>query len=213
MTNNIIKVTTAAVAALAIMATAAAILRSPAHAQSSDSHYEAQYDASGQMLLPTDDIWRTWVFVGDPLTPNALNNGAANFPEYHNVYMQPWAYEEYRKTNQFPEGTIMFKELQLTLPPPQFPDGSRNEPSGRGYFPGAFNGADVTVKDSKRYAATGGWGYFDFNHFEPKAKMTGVQPKDKCAFCHIASAKKDEVWTQFYRILDEKPATPPILPH
>lgn len=107
----------------------------------------------------------------------------------------------------------MFKELQLTLPPPQFPDGSRNEPSGRGYFPGAFNGADVTVKDSKRYAATGGWGYFDFNHFEPKAKMTGVQPKDKCAFCHIASAKKDEVWTQFYRILDEKPATPPILPH
>ena len=66
------------------------------------------------------------------------------------------------------------------------------------------NGADVTVKDSKRYAATGGWGYFDFNHFEPKLKMTGVQPKDKCAFCHIASAKKDEVWTQFYRILDEK---------
>jgi Cytochrome P460 len=83
------------------------------------------------MLLPPDNIWRTWVFVGDPLTPNALNNGAANFPEYHNVYIQPWAYEEYKKTNEFPEGTIMFKELQLTLPPPGFPDGSRNEPSGR----------------------------------------------------------------------------------
>jgi Cytochrome P460 len=80
-------------------------------------------------------------------------------------------------------------------------------------FPGAFNGADVTVKDSKRYAATGNWGYFDFNHFEPKVKMTAAQPKDKCAFCHIASAKKDELWTQFYRILDEQPATPPILPH
>ena len=204
MTKNIIKLTTIAVTVLAIMATAAVILRSPARAQSSESHYEAQYSASGEMLLPPDEIWRTWVFVGDPFTPNALNNGKANFPEFHNVYIQPWAYEEYKKTNAFPEGTIMFKELQLILPPSQFPDGSRNEPSGRGYFPGAFNGADVTVKDSKRYADTGGWGYFDFNHFEPKAKMTGVQPKDKCAFCHLASAKKDEVWTQFYRILDEK---------
>jgi Cytochrome P460 len=165
VTNNIIKMATATATAPAIMATAAVILRSPAHAQSSESHYEAQYNSSGEMLLPPDNIWRTWVFVGDPLTPNALNNGAANFPEYHNVYIQPWAYEEYKKTNEFPEGTIMFKELQLTLPPPGFPDGSRNEPWGRGYFPGAFNGADVTVKDSKRYAATGNWGYFDFNHF------------------------------------------------
>ena len=97
----------------------------------------------------------------------------------------------------------MFKELQLTLPPPAFKDGSRTEPSGRGYFGGPFNGADVTVKDSKRFAATGTWGYFDFNHHEPKAQTTTVQPKEMCAFCHIASAKKDEVWTQFYRILDQ----------
>jgi hypothetical protein len=204
VTINFIKIATATTIAGAVVAIGALVLGSPAHAQPSQSHYEAQYSASGEMLLPPDNIWRQWIFVGDPLTPNVLNNGAANFPEYHNVYMQPWAYEEYVKTGNFPEGTIMFKELQLTLPPPEFKDGSRSEPSGRGYFPGAFNGADVTVKDSKRYAATGNWGYFDFNHFEPKAKMTTVQPRDKCAFCHIASAKKDEVWTQFYRILDQK---------
>jgi cytochrome P460 len=204
VTSNVLKIATAITTVCAIAAVVAVALRSPANAQASESHYEAQYNASGEMLLPPDNIWRTWVFVGAPLTPNALNNGAASFPEYHNVYIQPWAYEEYKKTNEFPEGTIMFKELQLTLPPPGFKDGSRNEPSGRGYFAGAFNGADVTVKDSKRYAATGNWGYFDFNHFEPKAKMTAAQPKDKCAFCHIASAKKDEVWTQFYRILDQK---------
>jgi len=61
--------------------------------------------------------------------------------------------------------------LQRVLKPQQFPDGSRSEPSGRGYFPGAFNGADVTVKDSKRYAQTGStWGYYNFNHHEPKAR-------------------------------------------
>lgn len=199
--TKIIRIMTALMTCFAIIALAVVISKSSLNAESDDSHYVAQYNASGQMLLPPNDIWRTWVFVGAPFTPNALNNGAAAFPEYHNVYMQPWAYNEYKKTGAFPEGTIMFKELQLTLPPPDFKDGSRTEPSGRGYFPGAFNGADVTVKDSKRYAATGNWGYFDFNHHEPKAPTTAAQPRDKCAFCHIGSAKKDEVWTQFYQIL------------
>jgi hypothetical protein len=52
-------------------------------------------------------------------------------------------------------------------------------------------------------AATGGWGYFDFNHFEPKAPTAKVRAKSECAFCHIAGAKKDQVWTQFYRLLDK----------
>src|SRR4029077_7400448 len=121
--------------------------------------YLPEYTTAGDLILPKN--FEKWVYVGSPLTPNALNGGKANFPEFHNVYMQPWAYEEYQKTNVFPEGTIMFKELQLTLPG-QFPDGSRTEPSGRGYFPGKLNGADVTVKDSKRYADTGGWGYYNF---------------------------------------------------
>ncbi|MBP1888398.1 hypothetical protein J2Z50_006722 [Ensifer mexicanus] len=30
-----------------------------------------------------------------------------------------------------------------------------------------------------------------------------MQPKSECAFCHIASAKKDDVWTQFYPLLDD----------
>ena len=113
------------------------------------------------MILPPNSMWREWVFVGSPLTPNALNDGHANFPEYHNVYIEPGSYEIYEKTNAFPEGTIMFKELQLTKKPEENPDGSRTEASGRGYFPGAFNGADVTVKDSKLFAASGGWGFFE----------------------------------------------------
>ena len=165
------------------------------------TRYLPEYTASGDLMLPKNNIWREWVFVGEPLTPNALNGGKANFPEYHNVYIEPGSYEIYKKTGEFPDGTIMFKELQLTLPG-ENPDGSRTEQSGRGYFPGAFNGADVTVKDTKRYADTGGWGYYKFNHHEPKAPTATVQPRDKCAFCHIASAKKDEVWTQFYRLLD-----------
>lgn len=144
----------------------------------------------------------SWVCVGSPLTSDALNNGKAAFPEFHNVYIEPSAYRIYRKTGVFPDGTIMFKELQRTLPK-QNPDESRSEPSGRGFFPGALNGADVAVKDTKPFADTNGWGHFDFNHSEPKAEIAKLQAKANCADCHIAGAKKDMVWIQFYPRLDD----------
>lgn len=161
--------------------------------------YQPEFTTDGALKLPPD--FEQWVYVGSPLTPNALNNGKANFPEYHNVYIQPGAYQEYKRTGVFPEGTIMFKELQLTLKGDRA-DGSRTEASGRGYFPGALNGADVAVKDTKRFADTNGWGYFDFNHNEPKAATAKLQPKEMCAACHLSGAKKDMVWTQFYPRLD-----------
>jgi cytochrome P460 len=171
-----------------------------------------EYTPSGELILPKN--WREWVFVGTPITPIPLNGGKAcpepfvpgdptctGFPEYHNVYIEPGSYEIYKQTKQFPEGTIVFKELQLTLPANN-PDGSRTEPSGRGFFPAAFNGADVTVKDSKRFAAFGGsWGYFNFNHHEPKAPA--AKATDCGTACHLSGAKKDEVWTQFYLLLDK----------
>jgi hypothetical protein len=169
-----------------------------AHAQTSGC-YKPQYTPTGELRLPKN--FERWIYVGSPLTPNALNGGQANFPEYHNVYIEPCAYDQYQRTKVFPEGTILFKELQLTLPK-ENPDGSRTEPSGIGFFPGKLNGADVTVKDSRRFAATGGWGYFNFNHHEPKAATATLKPKAECAFCYMASAKKDEVWTQFYPRLD-----------
>ena len=170
-----------------------------AQTETTTARYLPEYTADGALLLPKN--FHNWIFVGSPLTPNALNGGQANFPEFHNVYIEPGSYAIYKKTGVFPEGTIFLKELQLTLPA-ENPDGSRTEPSGRGYFPGPFNGADVTVKDTKKYASTGGWGYYNFNHHEPKAATATPRPREECAACHIASAKKDDVWTQFYPLLD-----------
>src|SRR5690242_14026650 len=71
------------------------------------SRYLPEYTQSGDLKLPKD--WRHWVFIGSPLTPNALNDGKANFPEYHNVYIEPGSFAIYQKTGVFPEGTIFFK--------------------------------------------------------------------------------------------------------
>ena len=103
----------------------------------SQAAFAPTWTAQGELVLPTD--YHEWVFLGSPLTPNALNGGQANFPEYHNVYVHPEALKVYRRTGAWPEGTVMLKELQLTRPSKQ-PDGSSTEVSGRGYFPGQRNG-------------------------------------------------------------------------
>ncbi|MBX9814864.1 MAG: cytochrome P460 [Proteobacteria bacterium SG_bin5] len=160
--------------------------------------YLPEYTPSGDLILPKN--FERWVYVGSPLTPDALNDGKAGFPEFHNVYIEPGSYDIYKRTGTFPEGTIMFKELQRVQTAGADANGSTSQPSGRGYFPAALNGADVSVKDTKRYAKTGGWGYYNFNHHEPKAATAKLN--NDCAGCHTAGAKKDMVWTQFYPRLD-----------
>src|SRR5262245_24110407 len=109
----------------------------PAAAQS--QRQTAVFNSDGTMKLPAG--FRRWIFVGAPLTPNGLNNGNAGFPEYHHVYVEQKNLDVYLKTGSFPEGTVIVKELTRVLNP-TFPDGSRTEPSGRGFFNGGFNGID-----------------------------------------------------------------------
>lgn len=169
------------------------------HAQVSDD-WQPEWTADGQLVLPTG--YREWVFLGSPLTPNALNGGQAGFPEYHNVYIHPAAYAIYKQTGEFPEGTILLKELQLTQPGEE-EDGSRFEVSGRGFFPAGFNGIDIAVKDSSRFSDSNNWGYFNFGHHAPPyAETAAAAPVEACAQCHIDNADSDMVFTRFYAILN-----------
>jgi hypothetical protein len=163
----------------------------------------AVFDSDGKLKLPTG--YRAWVFVGAPLTPNGLNNGMAGFPEFHHVYIEKHNVDAYLKTGSFPEGTVIVKELTTVLNP-SFPDGSRTEPSGRGYFNGEFNGMDVTVKDSKRFAKTNGWGFFNFGHHAwPLAESAAEASVSECAGCHMSFVgKTDMTWIQFYPLLRDK---------
>src|SRR5262245_20161609 len=106
----------------------ALLLRTRTAAAQTPEQSAAVYDSDGRLKLPTG--FRSWVFVGAPTTPNGLNNGKANFPEFHHVYIEKKNVDAYLKTGAFPEGTVIVKELTRVLNP-TFPDGSRKEPSGR----------------------------------------------------------------------------------
>jgi hypothetical protein len=185
------------------LATASLLLLKTTPVAAQTNQWAVVYDSEGKLKVPTG--FRAWVFLGAPLTPQGLNNNKANFPEFHHVYVETKNLDAYFKTGTFPEGTVLVKELTLVLDP-TFPDGSRKEPSGRGYFNGAYNGIDMSVKDSKRFAKTNGWGYFTFGHHPlPYDETSEERPVAECAGCHIANvAKTDMTWIQFYPLLRDK---------
>lgn len=201
----------AVIAGLGVLMSAAVTLEPTfmsANAQSANQYGVSivpEWNEKGELIRPKG--FRTWVFLGSPLTPNALNGGAAGFPEYHNVYVQPDAFHAYRATGEWPEGTMMLKELQLTdAGDDAEEDGSRYFASGRGYFPGAVNGIDIAVKDSGRFADSNNWGYFNFGHQAPPYLASApAAPKEACAQCHIdnegAEGTEDMVFINLYRAI------------
>ena len=185
------------VALAAIFAVTAEFSSAKSEATSYPISPAPQWNADGSLAMPKD--FREWVFLGAPTTPNALNGGAAAFPEFHNVYTQPSAFKAYRATGKWPEGTMMVKELQLAAKGDQ-PDGSAAAPSGRGYFPAEANGIDISVKDSAKFPDTKNWGFFTYGHHAiPYAASSKPMDKGSCAACHMAQAHEDMVYVDFYK--------------
>ncbi|MDR4467415.1 MAG: cytochrome P460 family protein [Nitrospira sp.] len=151
-----------------------------------------EYTPEGKMKRPPFSF-RKWVYVGTPLTPNDLNDGKANFPEFHNVYMDPDSFAHFEKTGEYRDGTVIVKELVSV--------GEKEAASGNGYFQGDFIGLEVSVKDAKRYPAEpGNWGYYSFGHSYPLKEQSAKNKTDECNGCHQRHAI-NFVFSQYYPVL------------
>src|SRR5215813_7859931 len=163
-----------------------------AAAAPADQKAPVEFTADGKLKQPVG--YRTWVYVGTPLTPNELNGGKAPFPDFHAVYIDPESYAEYEKTGKFRDGTVMVKELVAV--------GAKEASSGKGYFMGDFIGLETAVKDSKRFKdEPGNWAYFSFGHKYPLKNEAAPEATTACNTCHQTSAKLDHVFTQYYPVL------------
>jgi hypothetical protein len=155
---------------------------------------EAYTMKDGELVRPTG--YREWIYVGTPLTPNELNNGKASFPEFHNVYIDPKSWKSWKKTGQFPDGTILMKEL-LSV-------GTKAAVSGQGYFQGEFVGLEATIKSKSLFPnEPGNWAYFSFSSKDHKtlSETAKAFPTAACNSCHANAAKDDFVFTQYYPVL------------
>jgi hypothetical protein len=170
----------------------ATCLLNPSFPGSADASEQVKFTSDNTLVRP--DGYREWIYVGTPLTPNDMNNGHASFPEFHNVYIQPDAWRHYNDTGDFPEGTVLVKELISV--------GSKQATSGAGYFMGEFLGLEAAVKSKERFPDEPGyWAYFSFGHEYPLAETAKPFPSQSCNACHAAAAADDFVFTQYYPVL------------
>jgi hypothetical protein len=179
------------VAGLSYVLTGAAV--PPASAQSKAAAAPVEFTGDGKLKQPVG--YRKWVYVGEVVTPNDLNDGEASFPEFHSVYMDPESFAHYEKTGKFRDGTVLIKELSSV--------GSKKAPSGNGYFQGELTGLEAAIKDSKRFKDEPGyWAYFSFGHKYPLKATVAKSAVASCNQCHQDNAAKtDWVFSQYYPVL------------
>jgi len=90
----------------------------------------------------------------------------------------------------FPDGTII-AALHYSHVPSQENNKVFGDPQS--FVPGSPTNVQFMVKDSKKYATTGGWGYA---HFDKDGKPGTEAALQTCAPCH-AKASRDSVFTQY----------------
>lgn len=90
----------------------------------------------------------------------------------------------------FPDGAII-----VTLHWKRVPSDEDNKVFGRvqAFVAGSPVNMQVMVKDSKKYAATGGWGFGDFKDGKPsdEAKLK------TCFACHEPAKDRDYIFTRY----------------
>jgi hypothetical protein len=123
--------------------------------------------------------YRTWELVATSHETDPLN-------ELRAILGNPVAIQAYRdSTLPFPDGTILAKLAWKHVPSSEFPPA---------FIPGKTTTVQFMVKDARKYAATGGWGFGRFIDGKP---VDEAQHRT-CFGCHQALVKDhDLVFTRF----------------
>lgn len=152
-----------------------------------------EFTADGKVKQPVG--YRKWVYLGTPVTPNDMNDGEANFPEFHNTYMDPESFAHVERTGEYRDGTVIVKEMTSV--------GSKEQTSGKGYFQGEFSGLEISIKDSKRFPKEpGNWAYFSYGHKYPLKAEAPKNGAASCNSCHENNAT-NFVFSDVYPVLKD----------
>jgi hypothetical protein len=89
------------------------------------------------------------------------------------------------KTDTWPDGAVIVVEVR-----------EANESKGD-YALGNRKFIDVMVKDSKKYAATGGWGFEEFMETDNGKPALDTEGQKKCFNCHNSRAGERLVFTNY----------------
>jgi hypothetical protein len=127
--------------------------------------------------------YRSWTHVKSALV-SPTHQSFASIGGFQHIYANPQAMAGYR-TRAFPEGSIVvFDWLEMRDKAGAFEEGPRRQ-------------VDVMVKDSQRFATTGGWGFQRFVK-DSKTELAATPSPQQCFTCHDR-LKKDDLVLSSYR--------------
>lgn len=130
--------------------------------------------------------YREWQMISVAHEAGSLNDIRA-------VLGNDIAIQAYRDgTRPFPDGAIIARLAWEYVPSPE-----NNAIFGQiqSFVPGSPTNVQFSVKDSKKYVETGGWGYGQFEHGKANASEDLMKT---CAPCHAREAKNNDfVFTHY----------------
>jgi Cytochrome P460 len=148
-------------------------------------------DAEGNLRVPVD--YRTlgsWAVAADQ------DQGSK---EMHVVYASPGTISAYRKDGQFPDGSVLVKEVFETTTGAMTTGNVSRANILKGWF--------VMVRDSKNSYPDNmlwgdGWGWSWFDAAMP-SKTTSTNYKVDCQPCHVPARASDWIYVQGYPALKQ----------
>lgn len=154
-----------------------------------------EYNEAGELLRP--EGYERWTLVGTSL---GLDYSPDKKPDpskpglFHNVYMQPEAFDHYVATGKFLEQTTFV----VTNNPAAKRKGD-DEINRNGHYAAPSTGLEVSVLDNDRFED--GWGFFMY--YSTTGKRTTSKPfkREACYDCHAQHGEDNAVFVQFYSVL------------
>jgi hypothetical protein len=146
---------------------------------------QTQSGMSSGTAIP--DGFRDWKFVSAAHEAGALN-------DIRVVIGNDQAIKAYRAEKPFPEGSIVGRVAWKMVPSEE-----NNKTFGQeqSFVPGDAPDwyLQFMMKDSKKYAATGGWGYSNFG--KDLKPLTDKKIMYTCFQCHQAVKARDYIFTKY----------------
>jgi hypothetical protein len=131
--------------------------------------------------VPYPEGYRTWSHIKTAIV-GPQNPGFKFTGGFHHIYANGKAMEGY-SSGKFPEGSVLvFDVLEANEKNSDFAEGKRRH-------------IDVMVKDSVRFAATGGWGYEEFKEGKKTERVLTPAIQNQCFTCH--AKQKDFVFSDY----------------
>lgn len=158
-----------------------------------------RFTPDGELVRPAG--WEGWVLAGTSmgLTYDEPSNlPAAGEPpgRFLNVYMQPWVYERFQETAEFPEGTMF---ILAGADPVR-----KTDPARGGFYQGEVSLLEVHVKKEGLHES--GWGFYGFGGGDAETAPM-IPGEASCYSCHRDNTAHDNVFVQFYPSLRRRIAS------